>query len=102
MRPLRAPNFGGIWRLSIPDRMTGWNEPSRSRRALVDSESRPKPWPAPNAHTRKQWDDVLNQALLTSAPQSPMLDQTIGPTEPTQLHQCLRQKGVRSDTRHQP
>ena len=50
--------------------------------------------------TRKQGGDVLNQVLLTSAPQSPMLDQRIGPTEPTQPHQSLRQKGVRPDARH--
>jgi len=84
--------------LSVQDKMTGWNEPSRSRRALVDSESCPKQTMASSqlthARTGKQGDDSLNQALLTSAPQSAVLDQTIGSTGPTQPNQCAQQGGV--------
>ncbi len=31
-----------LWRVSVQEKMTGWNEPSRSRRTLVDSETCPR------------------------------------------------------------
>lgn len=47
---------------------------------------------AGSQQTRKQGGDALNQVLLTSARQSPIRDQRIGPTGPTQTDQCFQQK----------